>query len=116
MTMTNTFVTTRASGNPSIRRQRTTSPESSHSHAPHPAGPSGANAGVRDPVDPDAYLAPVGQKPVEPPAAAHGQARWTCPMHPEIVRDGPGNCPICGMALESVGLPVDGPNPELIDM
>ncbi len=25
---------------------------------------------------------------------------WTCPMHPEIVRDGPGTCPICGMALE----------------
>jgi Cu+-exporting ATPase len=26
--------------------------------------------------------------------------RYTCPMHPEIVRDGPGACPICGMALE----------------
>src|SRR5262252_4054541 len=25
---------------------------------------------------------------------------WTCPMHPEIVRDAPGSCPICGMALE----------------
>jgi len=25
---------------------------------------------------------------------------WTCPMHPQIRRDGPGNCPICGMALE----------------
>jgi Cu+-exporting ATPase len=25
---------------------------------------------------------------------------YTCPMHPEIVRNGPGNCPICGMALE----------------
>lgn len=30
--------------------------------------------------------------------AAQG-AKWTCPMHPEIVRDGPGDCPICGMAL-----------------
>jgi Cu+-exporting ATPase len=67
-------------------------------------------------ADPDAYLARAEQKPVEPSAAAHGQARWTCPMHPEIVRDGPGNCPICGMALEPVGLPVDGPNPELVDM
>jgi Cu+-exporting ATPase len=37
-------------------------------------------------------------------------------MHPEIVRDAPGNCPICGMALESAGVPVDGPNPELMDM
>ena len=26
--------------------------------------------------------------------------QWTCPMHPEIVRDAPGSCPICGMALE----------------
>ena len=24
---------------------------------------------------------------------------YTCPMHPEIVRDAPGNCPICGMKL-----------------
>ncbi len=41
---------------------------------------------------------------------------YTCPMHPEIVRDEPGNCPICGMALEPVmpGLD-DGDNPELAD-
>ena len=25
---------------------------------------------------------------------------YTCPMHPEIIRSEPGNCPICGMALE----------------
>jgi P-type Cu+ transporter len=37
-------------------------------------------------------------------------------MHPEIVRAEPGNCPICGMALEPAGVPVDGPNPGLIDM
>lgn len=38
-------------------------------------------------------------------------------MHPEIVRDAPGSCPICGMALEPMGVPVsdEGPNPELID-
>jgi heavy metal translocating P-type ATPase len=36
-----------------------------------------------------------------PPAVTAGtQVEWTCPMHPEIVRDAPGNCPICGMALE----------------
>ena len=42
--------------------------------------------------------------------------QYTCPMHPEIVRDTPGSCPICGMALEPV-MPGadDGPNPELID-
>ncbi len=38
-------------------------------------------------------------------------------MHPEIIRDAPGDCPICGMALESMGVPAtdEGPNPELID-
>lgn len=44
-------------------------------------------------------------------------AKWTCPMHPEIVRDGPGACPICGMALEPVTPAVNAaPNPELADM
>ena len=38
-------------------------------------------------------------------------------MHPEIVRDGPGSCPICGMALEPMTPSADsGPNPELVDM
>jgi P-type Cu+ transporter len=40
--------------------------------------------------------------------------QWTCPMHPEIVRDEPGSCPICGMALESM-VPSDEPNEELTD-
>ncbi|MDD4998435.1 MAG: heavy metal-binding domain-containing protein, partial [Syntrophales bacterium] len=30
---------------------------------------------------------------------------YTCPMHPEIQRQGPGHCPKCGMALESMGVP-----------
>ena len=30
------------------------------------------------------------------------EAQWTCPMHPEILRDAPGDCPICGMALVPV--------------
>src|SRR5262249_47394415 len=42
---------------------------------------------------------------------------WTCPMHPQIVRDRPGSCPICGMALEPRTATLDeGPNPELADM
>ncbi|MGE0719123.1 MAG: HAD-IC family P-type ATPase, partial [Alphaproteobacteria bacterium] len=42
---------------------------------------------------------------------------YTCPMHPEIRRDGPGSCPICGMALEPDIATADaGPNPELADM
>jgi Cu+-exporting ATPase len=42
---------------------------------------------------------------------------YTCPMHPQIVRDRPGSCPICGMALEPMGVPAgeEGPNPELVD-
>jgi Cu+-exporting ATPase len=35
-----------------------------------------------------------------PRAAAEKNVRYTCPMHPEIIQIGPGNCPICGMALE----------------
>jgi Cu+-exporting ATPase len=44
-------------------------------------------------------------------------ASYTCPMHPEIVRDAPGNCPICGMALErrTVSLEEED-NPELMQM
>jgi Cu+-exporting ATPase len=42
---------------------------------------------------------------------------YTCPMHPEIVRNGPGSCPICGMALEPRTVTLDQEeNPELIDM
>ncbi|MEJ0097860.1 MAG: heavy metal translocating P-type ATPase [Bauldia sp.] len=51
-----------------------------------------------------------------PVAAAPAVAgvRYTCPMHPQIVRDAPGACPICGMALEPMMPAVDdGPNPEL---
>jgi Cu+-exporting ATPase len=51
--------------------------------------------------------------PIEAPKGV----KWTCPMHPEIVRDGPGSCPICGMALEPMTPTADsGPNPELLDM
>ena len=42
---------------------------------------------------------------------------YTCPMHPEIVRDAPGDCPICGMALEPMTVTLDDErNPELVDM
>jgi Cu+-exporting ATPase len=41
---------------------------------------------------------------------------YTCPMHPEIVQEGPGACPICGMALEPMGVASEGEeNPELKD-
>jgi Cu+-exporting ATPase len=43
---------------------------------------------------------------------------YTCPMHPEVRQDHPGDCPKCGMALESMAGAgaVDGENPELGDM
>ncbi len=47
-------------------------------------------------------------------AVAKPGAEYTCPMHPEIVRAAPGNCPICGMALEPM-LPSDEPSHELTD-
>jgi Cu+-exporting ATPase len=46
--------------------------------------------------------------------AAPANVRYTCPMHPEIIRDAPGACPICGMALEPM-LPSDEPSHELTD-
>ena len=43
--------------------------------------------------------------------------KYTCPMHPEIISDEPSDCPLCGMALEPMGIPSgdQGPNPELVD-
>jgi len=55
----------------------------------------------------------------EPVAAAPARpgAIYTCPMHPEIRQDGPGACPICGMALEPLDATAEaGPSPELRDM
>ncbi|HEX6005528.1 MAG TPA: heavy metal translocating P-type ATPase [Burkholderiales bacterium] len=55
-------------------------------------------------ADPAKYLHP---SPGTPPIAASPDAQYTCPMHPEIVQNGPGSCPICGMAL----VPVAGSGP-----
>src|SRR5664279_3853395 len=55
--------------------------------------------------------------PAVPVAPAVAAVEYTCPMHPEIVRPGPGSCPICGMALEPRTISLaDAPNPELVDM
>ena len=56
----------------------------------------------------------VSEKPMQEQATAGTQ--WTCPMHPEIIRDAPGACPICGMALEPRKVTGEEINPELVDM
>ena len=49
-------------------------------------------------------------------AIAAPGAIWTCPMHAQIRQEGPGTCPICGMALEPEEPSLDdAPNPELVD-
>jgi Cu+-exporting ATPase len=51
------------------------------------------------------------------PKPAPSGTIYTCPMHPQIRRDGPGFCPICGMALEpEVATVSEGPSAELRDM
>jgi Cu+-exporting ATPase len=88
-------------------------------------------AGCRDKFqqDPERYLAKVAAAvapaAIAPAAAAIGAGpdapapgvEWTCPMHPEIVRDRPGSCPVCGMALEPRTMTLEEEeNPELRDM
>ncbi len=71
-------------------------------------------------AEPGRYLHPESRpEPMETPPATPPGARveYICPMDPEIVRDRPGSCPKCGMALEPrIAGPEEGPNPELIDM
>ena len=63
-------------------------------------------------ADPDAYFDETSRPEPMPEGTL-----YTCPMDPEIVQEGPGDCPICGMALEPMGIPAgdQGPNPELVD-
>ena len=62
-------------------------------------------------TDPERYLNGAPEPEPAPPGTL-----YTCPMHPEVVQEGPGACPICGMALEPMGIPAeDAPNEELID-
>jgi Cu+-exporting ATPase len=66
-------------------------------------------------AEPARYLAAEPAK--KSAASAPPGTIYTCPMHPEIRQEGPGACPICGMALEPEVASLDqGPNVELIDM
>ena len=64
-------------------------------------------------ANPEQYLKPKAPSPSQLPAGAI----YTCPMHPEIRRDRPGNCPICGMALEPLNISLeDADDSELRSM
>jgi Cu+-exporting ATPase len=70
---------------------------------------------------PERYLHPSPGISHPAPGTHHpAPLRYTCPMHPEVIRDRPGPCPKCGMALEPIVSShadlADQPNPELIDM
>jgi Cu+-exporting ATPase len=68
-------------------------------------------------ADPEKYLHPAAHP--EPMPAQPEAVEYTCPMHPEVRRIGPGSCPKCGMALEPTTLTLsalDEANPEYVDM
>jgi Cu+-exporting ATPase len=105
-------------------------------HAPHSIDLSGrryvfCSSGCRDKfrADPDRYLSQARLVKPTPEAAhatpphtrtvsdAQGGTIYTCPMHPQIRRNAPGNCPICGMALEPLAPTAEeGGSAELRDM
>jgi len=61
--------------------------------------------------EPEKFLS--GKK--ETKHAVHG-ASYTCPMHPEILRDAPGDCPICGMALVPIAGTGEADDSELREL
>ncbi|MCC7120764.1 MAG: HAD-IC family P-type ATPase, partial [Gammaproteobacteria bacterium] len=81
-----------------------------HAHGHRASDDAMPAAGTGERLTPDA-----GSTGVEA-AAPGGGTIYTCPMHPEIRRNAPGNCPICGMALEPLMPSLDDErNPELDD-
>jgi P-type Cu+ transporter len=72
-------------------------------------------------AEPGRYLsgakAPLASRTEAPTKSVPAGTIYTCPMHPQIRQDHPGNCPICGMTLEPVVVTGDeGPSAELVDM
>src|SRR5258708_7546752 len=72
-------------------------------------------------ADPEKYLHPVAEpEPMSAPMSGQPDSTiYTCPMHPEVRKIGPGSCPKCGMALEPVTLTLssaDQVNPEYAAM
>ena len=87
-----------------------------HRHTHHGQTYFFCSAGCRTKfaAEPAKYLDASARESAAPAPAG---TIYTCPMHPEIRQEGPGACPICGMALEPEMPAADaGPNVELIDM
>ena len=81
-------------------------------HGGHEFHFCGAGCRTKFVADPAKYLEPRAPGPPAPAGTI-----YTCPMHPQVRQEGPGACPICGMALEPETFTADaGPNHELIDM
>ncbi len=84
-----------------------------HTHEGHPYYFCSAGCREKFIAEPAKYLKPE----TRPAAPVPSGTTYTCPMHPEIRQQGPGACPICGMALEPEIVSADSaPNPELADM
>lgn len=63
----------------------------------HPANPHAQEVPFTEP--PNVLSQPVNPTSVNPSVPDEGKV-YTCPMHPDVRRTAPGNCPICGMTLE----------------
>jgi len=75
------------------------------------------NSGGLPPHNEELLTSTMSPPSAGPAPPAGGPVQYTCPMHPQIVRDAPGNCPICGMTLEPRAISADKQdNPELRDM
>jgi Cu+-exporting ATPase len=132
--------TTTANGESSLAKDPVCGMSVDPATAKHKAGHAGAtyyfcSAGCREKfvADPARFLNQV-RAPASHAHAAHGHsyaasaveavagpapsgAIYTCPMHPQIRQDHPGNCPICGMTLEpETPSEAAGPSAELVDM
>ncbi|MGH6841890.1 MAG: heavy metal translocating P-type ATPase, partial [Methylocella sp.] len=84
-----------------------------HTHQGRPYYFCSAGCRTKFAAEPAKYLSGKAAKQAPVPDGTI----YTCPMHPEIRQTGPGNCPICGMALEpETASEETGPNPELADM
>ncbi len=99
--------------NPACHHPR--SPEQDHAprqgHADtqttHQHHGQGHDQAAEAPATPAACCHGGGSRSPAAAAPARGTGRYTCPMHPEVDSEEPGDCPKCGMALEPAGLPLN---------